>query len=124
VVDNLREASESALECTLEGSWALPAELTDPDGTTTIYQGQVMFSYMDIRPDTGEPVVIENPVVTLRLSSMERVPEHGEVWVVRIPNKPSLSAPLVTYVLDKSKAARKDGSLGIITLYLKRAKQK
>lgn len=123
---NLREAGEAALAVTLTGPlWGLPVELTGPDdGITRLYTGQVMFSFTEANPDGGEPIVVEQPAVALQLSKLVVVPKADENWFVRIPNAPSLTAPLENYALDKSRAPREDGSLGIIVLYLIRAEQK
>ena len=123
---NLREKSEANLAVTLSGPlWGLPVELTcQSDGITRSYKGQVMFSYTKDNPDGGEPIIIEQPAVTLVISELVVVPQDDENCFVRIPNAPSLTAPLENYEVDKSEPPRKDGSLGIIILFLKRTKQK
>lgn len=121
---NLREKSEEVLNTTLEGLWALSVELTSPlTGLTKSYKGQVMFSYMLDNPEGGEPLVVEQPAVVLRISSLDEVPQANENWFIRIPNAPSESAPLENYALDGSRAPRNDGSIGLITLYLIRIDQ-
>ncbi len=127
---NLRERAERDLAVTLEGDWSFPVELTDPDGikyTETNNQkplvGQVIFERIGIDPDTGEDMVVLEASVTLRLSSLTRVPEDGETWFVRMPSKPSPTAPLANYIFSKDRPASGSQSLGIITLFVQKAKQ-
>jgi len=123
-VTNLRELAESDLATTLESvdEWGLPVELVDPDGVeyTGLY-GQVLYDSLKDNPETGGQIVVNKPVVTLRRSSLTRVPIPGERWAVRIPTTPSTTAALETFLLDE--ASELGGSLGIVRLYLIRTAQ-
>ena len=105
------------LEFSLEGEWGLPVELVSPAGFEyTGLTGQVLYDTVREDPATGAQYVDHNPVVTLRVSSLDRVPVSGESWAVRIPTTPSTTDSLVTYYLER---ASEDGrSIGFIRLYL------
>jgi hypothetical protein len=129
---DLRERIELDLRTTLEGRFGLPVELTSPAGVTQIYskndpelllQGQVMYDTTEFNPETGERVVIPEPVVTLRRSSLDTIPQPGEFWFITIPSKPGESAPKETYVLSTDLPPQDGRSLGIVRLYLTKPKQ-
>lgn len=128
---NLRERAELDLARTLEGDFSLPVELVDPDGneiTASIndsggLRGQIIFDTVKLNPDTGEEMVLNSPVVSLRRSSLARVPEPGETWLVRIPTTPSVAAAKDDFVIDPSRPPEGGRSLGFIRLYLRRAEQ-
>ena len=135
---NLRERAEQDLGITLESptQWGLPVELTGPDGKEyktsanspdpqdpqPLY-GQVFLNTVRVNPETGEPLVVGSPAVTLRISSLERVPEPGERWLARFPTKPSLTADLQNYVLSADRAPDRNSSIGFIVLLPTKAMQ-
>lgn len=130
---NLRERANKDLELSMEKTteWGLPVVLISPDGV--IYDtkkdsedplsGQVLHSYTEFNADTGEDVIIEDPVVILRRESLDRVPLNGEKWGVQIPEDPSLSAPMKLFILSPDKAIKANRALGIIKMYLQKTKQ-
>lgn len=120
---NLRELIASDLGTTLEGDFALPVELIDPDGAEQSLVGQVLYDTTTLDPDTGEPVTVSNPIVSLRRSSLNRIPLAGESWVVRIPTTPSTTAPLEEFLMSKIKPPAGGASIGYIKLYLSRVEQ-
>ena len=121
---NLREQAEADLATTLEGEFALPVVLVSPgDGITQNVNGQVLYDTVKFNPDTGEQVVVPDPVVVLRLSSLSRIPKAGETWHVKIPSTPSRTAPLKDFVYSSDKPPEGGESLGIIRLYLQKASQ-
>ena len=129
---NLREKAEADLATTLEKEWGLPVQLVDPDGNeitqsfndaTLLLRGQVLYDTVRVDPETGEPMIINEPIVTLRRSSLERVPIAGENWLVRIPVDPSESAAFIDFVISPTKAPEGGRSIGFIRLYLRRAVQ-
>lgn len=125
---SLRELIEDHLELTLEdpNGYGLPVILVDPDGVEHgPYEGQVLY---DTRTSmaTGIDIVqavIHDPVVTLRRSSLTRVPLPTEKnrWAVKIPITPSRTADKVTFILGH--ASQDGGSIGFIRLYLTSAVQ-
>lgn len=109
---NIRELIETDLETTLEGDFGLPVELIDPDGV--VYDdlfGQVLYDSVD-----ENEVFSGHPVVTLRISSLTRVPIDNENWAIRIPQNPSTTDTLITYLFDKP--VQHGRSIGFIKLYL------
>lgn len=118
---NLRQLVEQDLAQTLEKDFALPVVLIAPDGTSQTYQGQVLYDTTVEDPASGAPIVISKPVVTLRLSSLSRVPVEGEKWSVKIPSAPSSTATTETYFLERPSEDGK--SIGFIRLYLMKVSQ-
>lgn len=129
---NLREQIETDLADTLEDpdGYGLPVVLIDPDGNiydksandeTQDLSGQILYDTTRADPDTGLDIIIHQPVVTLRRSSLSRVPVAGEKWMVRIPETPDPSAVKTTHGIER---APEDGkSIGFIRLYLTKAIQ-
>jgi len=128
---NLRQKIEQDLGSSLEGAWGLPVELIAPDGTRIntsqndgdTLVGQVLYDTIRVNPDTGEEMVVNNPVVTLRRSSLSQVPAPGEIWGVRIPINPDPEADFEDFLLDKSRPPEGGRSIGFIRLYLRKAVQ-
>lgn len=122
---NLRELAEADLAVTLEdpADFALPVVLIDPNGVEYSYEGKIQ--YDTYTPTVTEQdvvtVVVHDPVVTLRRSSLTRVPQASEKWAVRIPITPSRTATKTTFMLEH--ASNGGGSIGYIKLYLTKAIQ-
>jgi hypothetical protein len=122
---------ESDLGDTIEGEFGVPVTLLTPDGktvTTTVdgrpLLGKVRWMQPEVNPETGLAVAVPNPVVTLRRSSLSRVPATGENWAVIIPSGPRPDAAPSTYALDASYAVEGGQTLGKVRLPLVAAKQK
>jgi hypothetical protein len=128
---NLREQIESDLSRTLEKEYGLPVVLIDPDGNTIEVSqndgqplvGQVLYDTVRINPDTGEEMIVNNPIVSLRRSSLSRVPQAGENWIVKIPTDPSTTAAKEDFIISSTRPPEGGRSIGFIRLYLQRAKQ-
>ena len=127
---NLREQIESDLKYTLEGEFGLPVELKDPDGNVINTDlngdplvGQILFDYKKFNPDTGEEVIINEPVISLRITSLSRIPKAGEKWQIRIPTSPSSTATLDDYQIDTDRPPEGGKSIGFIRLYPRKLKQ-
>lgn len=122
---NLREQIEADLAETLEDSdeFGLPVILISPDGVEydAVY-GQILY---DTRAydEVGIEVLDHMPVVTVRRSSLTRVPLPDEkgTWAVKIPTTPSSTAATTTFLLGH--ASQDGGSIGFIRLYLSKAVQ-
>lgn len=128
---NLREQMERDLGITLEnGGWGLPVELTGPDGIVLNtsqnspdpqnplpLMGQVLYTTVRVSPETGEEVVMNKPVVTLKRSSLARIPADGENWHIKFPTDPSLTAELKNFALTPGRANEGGRSIGFIRLY-------
>jgi hypothetical protein len=123
---NLRERVEQDLSRTLEGEFALPVILTDPSGVTYDKSaldatkdlvGQVMYTTTEINPSAGTEVVVDKPVVSIRIRSLTRVPLKGEKnWLVQIPKEPKYDADKKAYHLELP--TKNGASIGFIRLYL------
>lgn len=122
---NLREAIERSLGEVLENSefgFGLPVTLISPDGQIQNLTGKIVYDHKVFDPEIGSTMVVHRPVVTLRKSSLIRVPKAGETWVARIPEGPSRTAPLATFVTQDPET---DGSsIGFIRIFLTAARQK
>ena len=136
---NLRERAERDLGVTLEDpkQWGLPVELTGPDGK--VYKtsanspdplnplplyGQVLRNTTRESLEGGELIVTASPAVSLRISSLVRVPMADEKWHIRFPTEPSLTAEKQDYVLSEGRAPERNSSLGFMVLYPTKAEQK
>lgn len=113
---NLRERMESDLGRILEdyqNGFGLPVVLISPDGEkqefnahdtgtpqTTPLAGRVLYARFEQSPETGMPYRVNNPMVTLRKSSLDRVPKAGERWAVQIPIEPNLTSDKQTYIME------------------------
>lgn len=134
---NLREQVEKDLNISLEnGGWGLPVELTGPDGTEIktsanspdpqnplTLMGQVLYTTLRVNPATGEEMVANEPVIVLRRSSLSRIPENGEKWLIKFPKDPSLTATLENYVFTADLAAEGGRSIGFIRFYPTKVEQ-
>ena len=120
---NLRVQAEADLAITLEGDFALPIELTDPDGAVETLQGRIDYDTIVASPDTGVETIIKHPVVTLRRSSMNSIPIAGAKWGVRIPITPDPDAELKTFAISSDRASEGGATIGYIRLYLQDMEQ-
>jgi hypothetical protein len=122
---------ESDLGDTIEGEFGVPVKLITPDGKTvdtTVddrpLTGKVRWTQPEVNPETGVAVAVPNPVVTLRRSSLSRVPATGEAWGVIIPSGPRPDAPPEHFVLDGAYAVEGGRTLGKVRLPLVAVKNK
>lgn len=125
-MENLRAQIEADLAESLEGEWGLPVELTSPDGVvqrysanapTDLLKGQVLYFSKREDPATGETVVVPQPVVALRISSLVRVPCDGENWFIRMPQSPRSGAPMISYLFTPDRAREHGTDIGFIRIY-------
>lgn len=121
---NLRVQAEADLAVSLEdiNGFGLPVELVSPDGEVIEAVGQVLYD-STITNEMGLETIIHKPVVTLRRSSLSRIPLPTDRprWACRIPETPSPDADIVTYIVETPMEG--GGSIGLIRLYLTRAEQ-
>ena len=120
---NLRKKAENLLSLSLEGPFGLPVYATGPDGVKNEYSGQIISDRIQKNPDTGEVMAIINPVVSLRRSSLSRVPQSGEIWYFQMPLDPDPDGELIDFVYDGSEAIRGGRSIGFINIPLSYVKQ-
>ena len=128
-MDNLRREIERDMIDTIEGEFIMPCELTSPDGITQKYMknnpakllgGQVLYFTRETNPETGEPIIVNVPVVSLRLTSLNRIPRAGEKWHVRMPVSPVEGAPYIDFVFTADKNPEAGTDMGFTRFYLQR----
>ena len=123
---SLREFHNNVvLPTTLEGDWSLPVEIISPGGIKQKnLTGQVLFNRVEVEMETSnleQPQIVSKPVVTLRISSLNRVPQPKERWIVRCPREPRRDAPLQSYLAHRAPTG--GDSIGFITLHCDRIVQ-
>lgn len=114
--------------------FGLPVSLCPPDGERQIYDahdtgvpqtqllmGRVVYARFEVSPQTGMSYRVNDPMVTLRKSSLVRVPAAGEIWSVTIPKEPSLTSDTETYLMTM--APQSGDSYPWILLVLMKAEQ-
>ena len=122
---NLRALAESHLSVTLEGAWAIEVDLIGPSGAKQLgLKAQVLYDRTEENPATGQPVIVNEPVVVLRHSSLTVVPKTNEKWLIRMPVSPVAGAEKEDFVLDPSRAVEGGRSIGFIRIYPKKVRQK
>lgn len=128
---NLRQRVERDLETTLEGGFSLPVSLIAPDGEVydtkksdplTPLTGLVLYNRKEYNPETGEDIMVPSPVVTLRRSSLERIPADGEKWAVLIPIDPDPEADKKEFIFY-ARPAEGGRAIGYIRIYPQEAEQ-
>lgn len=129
---NLRQLVESDLYETMEREWKIPIELTAPDGNKQIYSvnnpserlgGQVLYYSRRESPTTGEPIVVNEPVVSIRISSLIRVPVAGEKWIIKMPISPRDGAAWHTFLVTSDRSPESGTDIGFVRLYPQRIVQ-
>ncbi len=119
---DLRKLSEEFLATSLEGDFSLPVEIQTPNGAIQTVRGQVLYDRVSEDPQTGETVYVTDPVVVVRRSSLDPIPEPGDRLVIRIPSEPREDADHETYLcFDQS--FRGGRSLGLVRFYLTKTEQ-
>jgi hypothetical protein len=131
-MENLRAQIESDLHESLEGEWKMPVELTSPDGQVQRYSlnnssqllgGQVLYYSRREDPETGESIIINEPVVTLRISSLIRVPRAGENWYIKMPISPIEGALKERFVFTPTRSPEHGTDIGFIRIYPQRVEE-
>lgn len=120
---NIRALAEQHLGESLEGGYGIEVILTGPDGKQQPVKGQVLYSRKVLNPVTGEDIIINEPVVVLRVSSLDPVPKTAEQWFIQMPVSPVEGAAKENFLMDKGKAVEGGASIGFIRLYPKKADQ-
>jgi hypothetical protein len=129
---NLRKLAVKDVKNLNVKDWGIPLELMGPDGTwyrtdnetgALLQALQVTYDYRKLDPQTGLEVIVNEPVITVSLSSLARIPIAGERWIVRIPVDISHLDVFVNFVLTEDRAPEGGASLGFIRLYPQKAVQ-
>jgi hypothetical protein len=117
--------SEADLGDTIEGECGVRISLISPDGTTIdqsvnggALKGFVRHSYTDTREKSGDKVIVNAPVVKLRLTSLAQIPATGEKWRIGIPESPLAGAGIEWYDLDPKKPVEVSRGSGTVKMFL------
>lgn len=128
----LRETAVADMKRLNQKDWPIPVIFTGPDGViqnTDAATGeeltavQVLFDYRRVNPETGEPMTVNEPVVTMARSSLDPLPAPGEKWYMQFPTEPDGSATKGKFLLSPTRAPEGGQSLGFIRYYPQRAEQ-
>ena len=131
-MENLREEIEVDLQDTIEGEFRTYIEITSPDGQIQRYNVHnpsdklaafVRYHCVRMNPQTGESIVVDEPVVILRKSSLIRVPKGGEKWYVKTPTDPVHDAKLRSFIFSPDRAIEGSDDIGYVTMYPQRIEQ-
>ncbi len=128
-MENLRAQIEADLHDSIEGEFGIAIEITSPDGVTQIYsknnpdellKAQVLYFSKSTDPETGEAVIVNQPVVSIRISSLNRVPGSEEKWFIKMPTSPEESAEKENFVFTPTRAPEHGTDIGFIRFYPQR----
>lgn len=125
-MENLRAAIESDLHDSLEGEFGMAVELISPNGEQQIYSlnnsselltGQVLYFSRRVDPETGETIVVNQPVVSLRISSLTVIPQPGENWYIKMPISSVEGAEKQRFVFTPTRSIEHGQDIGFIRIY-------
>jgi hypothetical protein len=128
-VENLRYQIEQDLHESVEGEWKIPVELTGPDGITQTHSanntdellgGQMLNFTSPEDPITGEATIVNNPILVIRISSLDRVPANGEKWYIKVLYSEIFDNKLdESFVITKTRAKEDGSDIGFVRLYMR-----
>jgi hypothetical protein len=126
---NLRGMVERDLGVTIEGDYGVPVVMTAPDGTiysastaATPIMGRLVYDHAEMTPN-GETVIVHNPCLTLRTSTLPRVPKTDEHWMFKVPLNMADQTKLALFFLDAGHPPENGASIGFTRFYLTSAVQ-
>lgn len=131
-MENLRQAIENDLGDSLEGEFKVNVVLISPDGEEQHYSlldpiselgGRVQYYSVQESPTTGQPVVVDQPIVCLRIASLIRVPQPGERWIIKMPVSPRVGASISSYSFNVDKSPMHGTDIGFIKFYPQKMEQ-
>ena len=114
---------ERDLAVTLEGDYGDAATLVGPDGTVYATNtlgkpiaGRLVYDHAEVNAN-GETVIVHSPCLTLRTSTLPRVPQFNERWAFKIPK--SVTDPTLSlFFLDADRPPVDSASIGFKKYYL------
>jgi hypothetical protein len=130
-MEGLRCQIEKDLHEALEGEWGLPVELTTPDGKTQKYsvnnpsellKGQVLYFSKVENPEVGS-VIVNQPCVTLRISSLIKTPQASEKWLIRMPISPRPPYVFQSFAFTCDRFPESGTDIGFIRIYPEKIEQ-
>ena len=128
----LRERQEKDLQTVLEGKWGTPVSVIYPNGekqefkagsTTESLKGQVIYPRLVDDPDTGEQIVLDKYVATLRRTSLDQDinDQNYQSVFLQFPITNDTTSPKVTFSIDRPPEGGQ--TLGTVRLYCIATKQ-
>ena len=123
---DLAALAEKDLKIILEGDWSGQVTITKIDNPTTTQTlpGQVLNDYIKFEAEDGGNIIDHSPMVTLRISTLETIPQDGENWYFDVPESPVAGAPNKRYVFDNDAGRRGFASAGMFSYPLKEYEDK
>lgn len=123
-MQGIRQMLEADLSVTLSGAdYGIPVKLIGPDGldySTDIngnpVAGRFVYDHAEVTED-GIATVVHSPVLTLRTSTLKRVPQAAEAWEIKAPMSVT-NAALTSFILDPGRPPEDGKSMGIRRFYL------
>ena len=114
---------ERDLAVTLEGDYGDAATLVGPDGTVYTTNtlgkpiaGRLVYDHAEVNAN-GETVIVHSPCLTLRTSTLPRVPAFNERWMIKVPK--SVTDPTTSlFFLDADRPPVDSSSIGFRKYYL------
>lgn len=122
-MEDLRATAESELFDCIESELGTPIILISPDGKRytnsankplELLRGKVHMYSKAENPETGETIIVDEPSVTFRTSSLARVPVPNENWFMQFKTSPMANAPMKNFIFSIDKAQEKGTDLGIL----------
>jgi hypothetical protein len=101
--------------------WGTSIVLCDPDGVVHEVVGQVFANSVRLNPDNGSEVVVYDPRIILRYSTLDRAPISGEVWHVKTSLAPG--RPIQNFSIDPSRPIEGGHTIGYLKIYLREVEQ-
>lgn len=107
-------------------NWSTPIELIDPDGIVyntdnetglQLRSIQTLYDRRDENPDTGEPITVHEPVISIARASLSRIPIPGENWSIKFPLDPTDENTLSNYAFMPDRSMGEGNSLGFFRVY-------
>jgi hypothetical protein len=124
-MEDLRAAQEKDLSDCIEGEFGTDVILTDPDGETYEYsandpelklRAKVRYKSVSVNPETGGPLYSEDIHVSIRTTSLTRVPQDGETWGIKLPVSPQVGAPIEDFLFTPDRAIISGADMGYIKI--------
>jgi len=131
-MEDLNATVEADLVDTIEGEFGTKVNIIYSSGSIQEYsknnpekylKGMFRYYKLGINPDTGEGLVIDNPSILLRLSSMDEKIEDGDKAVMEITVSSFAGSPVLQFVVEESRATEGSSDFGEIMYYLKQVGQ-
>lgn len=121
---NLRVEAEADLGEILETEFGQTIKFTDPDGNYFEVQGRFDEYPQRENPDTGAGfVIVAIASVSVRASSMARIPKPAENWFIQAQRIPTETAPFESFMMTPDQAPEDATRLGWQTIFLQKAEQ-